>query len=144
MVLKRISPTKLIVPTIGKSSMRLFITIAASADWTVKTTDIKSAFLQGMTLDRDVFISPPKEADLDGSKIWKLNRCINGLNDGARKFYLSVQEHLLLKCACEQAPTMYMYSTASADYDFPTSLYYVCFSSHVMRKDYFREQVIAK
>ena len=94
--------------------MRLFITISASADWTVKTTDIKSAFLQGMTLDRDVFISPPKEADLDGSKIWKLNWCIYGLNDGARKFYLSVQEHLLLKCGCEQSvrdPALFLYRT---------------------------------
>jgi hypothetical protein len=99
-------------PTIGKSAVRLFLTIVASKDWTVKTTDIKSAFLQGMTLDRDVFITPPKEAGLSENKIWKLNRCLYGLNDGARKFYLSVQEHLLSKCGCEQSsldPALFYY-----------------------------------
>lgn len=31
-------------PTVGKGAMRLFISIAARENWTVKTTDIKSAF----------------------------------------------------------------------------------------------------
>lgn len=33
-------------PIVGKGAMRLFISIAARENWTVKTTDIKSAFLQ--------------------------------------------------------------------------------------------------
>ena len=45
-------------PTVGKGAMRLFISVAALQKWTVKTTDIKSAFLQGKELDRDIYIKP--------------------------------------------------------------------------------------
>ena len=41
-------------PTVGKGAMRLFLSVAALQKWTVKTTDIKSAFLQGKELDRDI------------------------------------------------------------------------------------------
>ena len=34
-------------PTVGKEAMRMFISIAARENWTVKTTDIKSAFYRG-------------------------------------------------------------------------------------------------
>ena len=74
-------------PTIGKSTMRLFLTIAALKGWIVKTTDIKSAFLQGKVLDRDVYLMPPKEAGVHDGKLQKLRRCLYGLNDAARQFY---------------------------------------------------------
>lgn len=34
-------------PTVGKGGFKIFLTITASKFWDVKTTDIKSAFLQG-------------------------------------------------------------------------------------------------
>ena len=37
-------------PTVGKGTMRTFLAIASSENWRVKTTDIKSAFLQGREL----------------------------------------------------------------------------------------------
>ena len=80
-------------PTVAKSAFRLVLYLAASHNWTITTTDIKSAFLQGRELDRDVFLRPPKEANAAG-KVWKLKRCLYGLNDGARQFYLSVVQHL--------------------------------------------------
>jgi len=36
-------------PTISKSVMRVFLSICTRLEWTVRTTDIKSAFLQGQT-----------------------------------------------------------------------------------------------
>ena len=45
-------------PTVGKGAMRLYLSIAALQKWTVKTTDIKSALLQGKELDRDIYINP--------------------------------------------------------------------------------------
>ena len=63
-------------PTIGKSSIRVFLAVAASNGWKIKTTDIKSAFLQGKELDRDVFIIPPKEAKVKHGRIWHLKRCL--------------------------------------------------------------------
>ena len=77
-------------PTVGKLAVRLFFTICGSKKWTVKTTDIKSAFLQGNPIDREICIQPPKEAKVEYGKVWKLKRCLYGLNDAARKFYDSV------------------------------------------------------
>jgi hypothetical protein len=61
-------------PTIGKTAMKIILTVVASKQWEIKTTDIKSAFLQGKEIERDVFIKPPKEAKAKG-KLWKLKRC---------------------------------------------------------------------
>lgn len=82
-------------PTVGKGGLKIFLTITASKQWEVKTTDIKSAFLQGKQLDRDVYLQPPKESNTAAGKIWKLKHCLYGLKDGARQFYLSVKEELL-------------------------------------------------
>ena len=89
-------------PTISKCFVRLILAIAVSRGWVVKTTDIKSAFLQGKQLDREVFLLPPKEASEANGKIWKLKHCLYGLNDAARQFYLSVKE-TLLKLGCVQS-----------------------------------------
>lgn len=82
-------------PTVGKSMMRTMIAIAATNSWSVKTTDIKSAFLQGRDMEREVYIKPPKEADVENGMIWKLKKCLYGLNEAARQFYQSVADCLL-------------------------------------------------
>ena len=81
-------------PTIGKSAMRMIMAISASKNWKIKTTDIKSAFLQGKEMDREVFLTPPREASTERGKLWKLKHCLYGLNDAARQFYHSVVEFL--------------------------------------------------
>lgn len=81
-------------PTVGKSALRLCLIVAAAKDWPVKSTDIKSAFLQSRDIDREVYITPPKEAGVSGDKVWLLRRCLYGLNDAARQFYQSVVEVL--------------------------------------------------
>ena len=86
-------------PTVAKSAFRCVLSTAASRDWQVMTTDIKSAFLQGKELERDVFLKPPKEAKVPGM-IWKLKKCLYGLNDGARQFYLSLRQKLLQLGCC--------------------------------------------
>jgi hypothetical protein len=102
-------------PTIGKSAIRLFLSIATALGWLVKTTDIKSAFLQGRELDRDVFIKPPPEANMKPGVIWKLNRCLYGLNDAARQFYLSINQALRNQ-GCVQSeldPSLFYYKSKS-------------------------------
>ena len=71
----------------------MILSLASTYNWKITTTDIKYAFLQGRELDREVFLKPPKEAEVAG-KVWKLKRCLYGLNDDARQFYLSVVEFL--------------------------------------------------
>ena len=59
-------------PTCGKTNLRIFLTIAATNKWKACSLDIKSAFLQGRALEREVNVKPPKEYD-DGC-LWKLNK----------------------------------------------------------------------
>ena len=80
-------------PTVQKHSMRLLLAIAATEQWDIKTTDISSAFLQGSDMDRPVYVKPPREADQKGM-LWLLNKCLYGLKDASRKWYLRVLEKL--------------------------------------------------
>ena len=86
-------------PTIGRSTLRLFFAVVSSLKWEICSTDIKSAFLQGKALDRDVYLTPPKEAGVPKGHLWKLKHPLYGLNDAARQFYQSVEE-CLLKAGC--------------------------------------------
>ena len=98
-------------PTISRSTLRLFLSICASKNWKIRSTDIKSAFLQGKLLERDVFITPPKEAMVRKGYIWKLKHCLYGLNDAARQFYISVEE-CLLSIGCRKSkldPALFTY-----------------------------------
>ena len=100
-------------PTASKGAMRILLTIAASKQWVIKTTDIKSAFLQGKELNRNVYLKPPKESEAPDGIIWKLKHCSYGLKDGARQFYLSVNE-VLSKLGCTQSkfdPAVYILKT---------------------------------
>ena len=73
-------------PTVAKSTIRIPLTLAASKDWKIQTTDIKSAFLQGKDISRDVYISPPKESDTPKGKIWKLKKTLYRFINTARQF----------------------------------------------------------
>jgi hypothetical protein len=80
-------------PTMQKFSFRILLMLAAINSWVIETTDIKSAFLQGSPLDRLVHVKPPKEADMNG-KLWKLRKCLYGLKDASRHWYLKVSNKL--------------------------------------------------
>ena len=54
--------TKTDSPTCQKESLRLLLCILAANSWTLHTMDIKSAYLQGIPLDRELYMSAPKEA----------------------------------------------------------------------------------
>ena len=76
-----------------------------------KQQTFKSAFLQGRPISRNVFIQPPPEAGIASGYVWKLNRCLYGLNDAARQFFNSVKEALML-LQCHQShldPSMFCY-----------------------------------
>ena len=81
-------------PTCAKESLRLSLALIASNKWKLRSIDIKSAFLQGKKIDRDVYLFPPVEAGEAEEYVWKLNTCIYGLTDASRTWYLSVKEFL--------------------------------------------------
>ena len=80
-------------PTAHKDSLKLALAIAANENFEIFSGDIKSAFLQGKTLERKVFVLPPPEAKLSG-KLWLLKKAAYGLIDGSRLFYLELKEKL--------------------------------------------------
>ena len=79
-------------PTAAKDTIRVFLSVCASIGWSVKSIDIKSAFLQGENITRDIFIYPPSEAKVTLGHIWKLHKVVYGLNDASRNWYFSVRK----------------------------------------------------
>ena len=80
-------------PTCRRESVRIVLSVIASNKWNLNSIDIKRAFLQGNDIDRQVFIRPPDEACTD--KIWHLKKCVYGLADAPRKWYLTLKEKLV-------------------------------------------------
>ena len=80
-------------PTCGRENLRLLFALTSSCNWRINILDIKSAFLQGKSIERDVFIKPPKEANTN--KLWKLKTTVYGLRDALREWYLSVKKQLV-------------------------------------------------
>ena len=80
-------------PTAHKDTLKLALSIAANEQFDLISADIKSAFLQGKSLDRKVFVIPPPEAKQDG-KLWLLEKAAYGLIDGSRLFYLELKTRL--------------------------------------------------
>ena len=69
-------------PTCTKDSFRILLSVLSSFQWKIHSIDIKSAFLQGKPLDRDIYLLPPKEANTEN--VWKLNQAVYGLSDAGR------------------------------------------------------------
>ena len=56
--------------TCSREGLRLSCCIISPNQWTLNSLDVKTAFLQGKTIERTVFVHPPKGANTN--KIWKL------------------------------------------------------------------------
>jgi len=67
--------------------------LSANFDFKIVSMDIRAAFLQAKTLDREVFVRPPDDIGKEGV-IWKLLKPLYGLDDASRKFYLKVKKTL--------------------------------------------------
>ena len=80
-------------PTCGKEAFRVVLAIAASKGWRCHSLDVKSAFLQGKALEREVYLRPPPEAKAEGY-VWHLRKCVYGLNDASRYWYMRVRQEL--------------------------------------------------
>ena len=77
--------------TILRDSLKTVLTVAANEGHHIASLDITGAFLQGEKLDREVFVKPPPEVKEKPGFIWKLNKCLYGLNDASRNFYYRVR-----------------------------------------------------
>ena len=80
-------------PTCSKDALRVGLTAIATAGWQCRSVDVKSAFLQGRAIDREVYVKPPPE--FNNGCLWKLNKNVYGLNDAARAWYDKLKQVLL-------------------------------------------------
>ena len=82
-------------PTCTKAHFRLALALCCVFGWTPNHIDIKTAFLQGKPLEREVYLRPPKE-HYGGKpgKLWKLKKSVYGLGDAPRKWFESLTAHL--------------------------------------------------
>ena len=82
-------------PTVAKDSLRVFIALASSMNWDLRSVDIKAAFLQGNVFDRDVYVKPPREAQCSDQVLWKLSKAVYGLVDASRHWFMSIKDRLI-------------------------------------------------
>ena len=80
-------------PTCSKMNLRIIMAIAASKKWKINSLDIQAAYLQGKIVERDIFLKPPVEANTNC--LWKLKKCVYGLNEAARMWYLRLSTELI-------------------------------------------------
>ena len=81
-------------PTCNRECLRLVFVVATLMSWRLQSIDISAAFLQGGELEREVYLRPPVDI-CPKSEVWRLKRCIYGLNDAPRSWYKCVKEVLL-------------------------------------------------
>merc|ERR1711984_62091 len=70
--------------------MKLFFSVSANEGFSLRSIDIRAAFLQAKELEREIYLLPPKDVKKEGL-IWKLKKPLYGLNDASRKFWLKVK-----------------------------------------------------
>lgn len=80
-------------PTVSAEGLKILLIIMKMYRWQVRALDVKTAYLQGKEIKREVFLEPPKEAQTN--KVWKLHKAVYGLKDAARKWYETLGEILM-------------------------------------------------
>ena len=80
-------------PCCSRIGVRSIFVLIASQNWNITSIHVKTAFLQGIKIERIIYLRPPKEANT--SKVWKLEKCAYVLADASRYWYLRVREELL-------------------------------------------------
>lgn len=81
-------------PTCATESLQLLVAVICQRQWTLNSVDIKSAFLQGMQVSRDIYIRHPPETESKGT-LWKLNKFVYGLADAFLYWHNRVQDIVL-------------------------------------------------
>lgn len=75
-------------PTASRATRRVCFSALASHGFISRTVDVRTAFLQGMPLDRPraVFVRPLVQACVPAGFIWQLGKCAYGLTNAPRRW----------------------------------------------------------
>ena len=88
-------------PTVRKGNIKIFPAIVAKEGLEIKTCDVTSAFLQGVKIDRNVFVLPLQERRVPGV-LWKLLKATYGLVDAHRGWHLALDKEFMI-AECEMS-----------------------------------------
>ena len=77
-------------PTCSRDTVKAILSLVPDNKWTISTFDVSSAFFQGDTLERDMYIKNP-----EGPGFWLLNAALYGLREGARNWYDRFHRHAI-------------------------------------------------
>jgi len=72
--------------------IRLVLSTAALLGMSIGTIDIKSAYMQGGSLPRDIFMRPPKGWASSHRKVWKILKPVYGIVESGRLWQLTVEK----------------------------------------------------
>ena len=72
-------------PTCNAETLKFCLTVMKLKKWTCYTLDVKTAYLQGDEIQREVYLKPPSEGEWNG--LWKLKKTVYGLKDAAKAWY---------------------------------------------------------
>jgi hypothetical protein len=89
-------------PVARTTTLRMMLSAAGGAKWTLKQYDVKSAFLNGK-LEEEIFMRPPQGIDTQG-KVYKLKKSLYGLKQAARVWNKMLTESLTRR-GCVQNQT---------------------------------------
>ena len=81
-------------PVVSRELIKLFLSVLSGMRWRPYSMDVKTAFLQGNSLERPLFVAPPKEAQCPENVIWQLLKPVYGLQDASKKWFLRVKDEL--------------------------------------------------
>ena len=82
-------------PTAHIESLKVTLALLPTLGFRPKKMDISTAFLQGKSLGRSVYVKPPTEAEVNDTKCWMLLKGAYGLTDASRMWYDRVNEVLI-------------------------------------------------
>ena len=104
-------------PLCSRDALRILTAITAQRSWKLNTIDIKTAFLQGEKIEKDIYLVPPKEANTD--KVWKLRKCVRSLiSDASLKWYDRAKMFMVkegLKVSIADPAVFYKYNNGSLE-----------------------------
>ena len=74
-------------PTISIHTVRAILAIVPTLGWKIRIVDVSRAFLQSENLERELYLDPPKGAELEANVKWKVLKPIYGLCDATKYWH---------------------------------------------------------
>ena len=83
-------------PTAPQLALFMTFTAAATFKWKLKSFDVEAAFLNGVPLERLLYVRPPLDlAGQNPRELWKLEKAVFGLTEAPRYWWLRIRKDLL-------------------------------------------------